>query len=168
MLKIDARSSRELRAILAALKNADREIQKQIRTQTKQAIVPEWQRALAREASTVPQSKVLVQTATATVSNQNIKLTAATKGRRLSGGLLPREGFGGFEFGAKVRQSTYTQRSPKGRPYRVTRRTGKQFPAYNARGRVFYPAVKRIVPRVASLWAQTTVRVIAEALEGKG
>jgi len=168
MLRIDARSSRELRAILAALKGADREIQQQIRQQTKRAIVPDWQRALAREASSLPQHKVLATTGTASVSNQNVKLASATKGRRLSGGLSPREQFGAYEFGAKVKRSTYTQRSRKGKSYRVTRTTGRQFPAYNAKGLVFYPAVKRMVPRVASLWAQITVRVIAEALEGKG
>jgi hypothetical protein len=32
---------------------------------------------------------------------------------------------------------------------------------------VFYPAAREMIPRLAALWIQTTVRTIAEALEGK-
>ncbi len=172
MIRIDARKSDALKSIILALNGADREIQKQIRQQTKALIVPEWQEALASYATTVPENKVLVATAVPTVSNQNIRLAAATKGRPLSGGLDPKTEFGGIAFGTKKRgkKVKYLGRYQRGRTnttFEVNRRTSEQLKPYKKSGYVFYPAVKSFVPRVASLWAQTTVRVLAEALEGK-
>ena len=63
---------------------------------------------------------------------------------------------------------TYTRRSRKGKSHRVTRVMGTQFKPFTSRGHVFFPAAERTASRIASLWAQTTVRTIAEALEGKG
>lgn len=168
MLRIDARSSRELRAIIFALSNAEKAIQSQIRKQTRAAILPEWKQALAENADTRPEFRALVNTGRATVSNQNIKLTSATIGKKLSGGLNPKTDYPGLEFGSdRAKKSTYTARSKNGKAFTVTRRTRAQLRPRNPKGYVFYPAVANMVPRVAALWAQTTVRVLHEALEGK-
>lgn len=146
VLRIDAKSSRELQAIILAIKRAPREVQTQIRKQTKAIGQAEWQAAMAKQATTLLEQRVLVSTARLSASNQNIRLSSATVGRPLSGGLSPKTSWGGVEFGS----ARYHQFRPR-----------------NRKGYVFYPAVARIVPRIAALWAQTTARVFGEALEGK-
>lgn len=49
----------------------------------------------------------------------------------------------------------------------VTRRTQEQLPGPIRKGRVVHPAFKAAIPRVMSLYVQTVVRSIQEALEGK-
>ena len=172
-VRISVWNSRELLAVILAIRQAPREIQQQIRQQTKAITSEEWKRAMAEQASIVnaarPTSRVLVQTARVSVSNQNVRLSSATVGRRLKGGLNPKTDYAGFEFGGNPqKRTTYTATSRKGRRYTVhNRHTARQLPRRNKKGWVFYPAAAHMVPRFAALFAQTTVRAIAEAFEGK-
>lgn len=168
VLQIDALSSRELQAVLLAIKSLDKETQGQIRRGTKAIAAAEWTQALAEQANTRLEHRVLVDTGRVTPSNQNIKLSSATIGRSLSGGLNPSQSYAGVEFGANRNdQRTYTAHSSTGKSYSVTRRTKAQLRPRMRKGYVFYPAVARMVPRIAALWAQTVVRAVGEALEGK-
>lgn len=173
MLRIDAHASRELQAVLLAVRRAPKEIQAQIRKQTKAIALPEWQQAMAESSQILSRAQhlVLVKTARVSVSNQNIRLSSATVGKALSGGLKPSEGYAAFEFGTDRRAdrvNTYRAHSRKGKEYWVHKRhTTRQLPFLNKTGHAFYPAVARMIPRIASLWAQTTVRVLMEAFEGK-
>jgi hypothetical protein len=110
-----------------------------------------------------------VSTARVAASNQNVRLSAATVGRPLAGGLDPKREARAVEFGAsKDHRATYTATSTRGRRFTVTNRhTARQLPRRNPKGHTFYPAVAQIVPRIASLWVQTVVRTLAEAFEGK-
>lgn len=168
VLRIDVRASRELQAILLAVRRAPTEIQKQIRQQTKAIAQTEWQRAMAEMADTRLEHRVLVATSRVAVSNQNIKLSSATVGKALSGGLQPKVSYPAVEFGATrgVKRS-YSRRSRNGGTHNVSRRTAQQLRPRNKTGHVFYPAAARMIPRIAALWAQTVVRTFAEALEGK-
>lgn len=169
--RISVWNSRELLATILAIRQAPREIQKQIRQQLKSITTPEWQKAMAEQASIVSaarvSSRVLVQTARVSVSNQNVRLSSATVGRPLRGGLNPKTEAHALEFGSHDKKTTYTATSTRGKRFSVTRHTARQLPRRNRKGWVFYPAVAEMVPRVAALMAQTTVRVIAEAFEGK-
>lgn len=170
--RISVRNSRELLATILAIRQAPREIQKQIRQHTKAITTEEWKRAMAENASISgvgrAGSRVLVQSARVAVSNQNVRLSSATVGRKMKGGLEPKRDYAGFEFGANPdKRTTYTATSRRGKRYDVTRRTARQLPRRNRKGHVFYPAVADMVPRIAALFVQTTVRTIAEAFEGK-
>lgn len=168
VLRIDATASRELQAILLAVKRAPAEIQKQIRQQTKSIGLVQWSQALREQASTRLEHRALVDTARVTPSNQNIQLSSATVGRSLSGGLNPKTNYAAIEFGGNRNQKvSYEAVSSKGKRYRVTRRTKSQLRPRNPEGYVFFPAAVRMVPRIAALWAQTVVRTFADALEGK-
>ena len=169
VLRIDAHSSRELQAILLAVRRAPKEIQAQIRKQSKAIAQPEWQKSMAEHARTRLEHMVLVRTARVSVSNQNIRLSSASIGKSLAGGLKPSQSYAAVEFGAdRSSTRTYEATSRKGRRYTVhQRRTTAQLRPRNVNGFVFYPAVAQMIPRIASLWAQTTVRTFAEALEGK-
>lgn len=172
-VRISVWNSRELLATILAIRQAPTEMQKQIRQQTKTITSEEWKRAMGEHASTVNAarvtSRVLVQTARVAVSNQNVRLSSATVGRRLKGGLEPKVHYYALEFGANPdTRTTYTATSRKGRKFTVHQRhTARQLPRRLKAGWVFGPAVADMVPRIAALWVQTTVRVIAEAFEGK-
>lgn len=168
MFRIDINGSAELQAILLAVKASERNIKKAIRQQTKKVVDPEWKRSLAEHGNDLVEHKVLVATGTTLISDQNVKLRAATKGRKLRGGLDPKTQYYVAEYGGdRDKKTTYDAKSRKGKTYKVTRHTARQLRPRNKQGYVFGPAVAQMVPRVAALWTQTVVKVMAEALEGK-
>lgn len=166
-MRLDVTKSRELQAALIAIRALDTTLAKFIRQQTKLIAQPEWMRALSRRASTALEARVLAATAVVTVSNQNVRVQSASKGRPLSGGLNPKAHYPAIEFGVTPAKATYNRTSPKGKPHKVTRTTGTGMRGRNPQGYVFYPAAREMVPRLAALWVQTVVRTIATAFEGK-
>ena len=92
-MRIDVRGSRELQDVILALKSSDRETRRAIRTFTKAEIIKPWLDAVAGEASTSIERRVISSTATVAVSDQNIRIQSASKGRKLSGGLLPKQDY---------------------------------------------------------------------------
>jgi hypothetical protein len=162
LFRIDAKASREFQAILFAIKSTDRDVRAAIRKHTKAISTKEWQQAMREQASTRLESRVLAATARVAVSDQNIRLSAATVGRPLSGGLKPSDDYAGVEFGAGPRRTSYQSTSRRGNRYTATRNTRAQLRPRNRKGYVFFPAVVRMVPRIASLWAQTVVRTLME------
>lgn len=149
MLRIDARSSRELQALILSVRRANKAVQAEIRTHTKTMAAPEWQKAVAEQALSRFEHVVLVSTARVTVSNQNVTLKAGGLAKKLSGGGRAYEVAKGAEFGSGQARRT------------------KQFRPFNRKGYVVYPAAAGIIPRLAALWAQTAARTFYEALEGK-
>jgi len=166
-MRIDVRNSRELLAVIYAVRSLDKTIQKMIRQETKRIAAPEWSEALTKRADTALERKVIVGTAVVSVSNQNVRAQSANKGRPLSGGLNPKTDFPAVEYGADDDTQTYQRRSRKGGTHKVTRHTASQLKRRRRDGYVFGPAAAEMIPRLARLWAQTTVRTIAEALNGK-
>lgn len=162
-MRIDARGSRELKDIILALQNSDRELRSVIRAYTRSELTRPWLEAINERASSIVERRVISATATVKVSDQNIRITSATKGRRLSGGLSPKTDYAPVEFGAGGRKRTYTRQGHK-----VTRNTTAQFKRPNRRGYVFYPAATEMIPRLARLWVQTVVKTFADIFDGKG
>lgn len=164
--RIDIKESRELQDVALALRDADKELSKQFRVHTKKVAQVEWIKALRQSASTQLEQRVIADTAVVSISNQNVRVQSAGKGRPLRGGLAPKHDYAPVEYGAKPNKKTYTRRSPKGTPHRVTRNTHAQFKPPSS-GYVFQPTASRMIPRLVALWAQTAVRTLAEAIEGK-
>lgn len=164
MLRISAYSSKQLQAVIQASKQIDRELRKQIRQHTREVVRPEWERAVREHASTRLEHRVFGSTARAQVSDQNVQLQAAKIGKALSGGLKPSLNYAPVEFGAGLRQQTYTTQRA-GKTFTVKRTTGRQFRPPKRQGYVVYPAAANIIPRIAALWVQTTARTIHEAFE---
>ena len=116
--------SRELQAVILALRTLDRDTRKEIRTHVRTMARPEWQKALDENASGRPlEHQVLARTGRVRVSDQNVTLTSATVGRALEGGLQPKQDYHAVEFGSAPKIVTYTARSRKGRTFRVKRNT---------------------------------------------
>lgn len=142
-MRISAFSSEELGAVLTRLQSLDKDVAKTIRTETKQVVAPLWKEAVLGNSQTRLEVRVLGDTATAAVSDRNVTLNAAGKGGKLRGGATPPLLAAGTEFGS----SHY-----------------KQFGRRRRRGPV-YTAVAQVVPRAASLWIQTVVKMTHNAFE---
>lgn len=167
-MRIDVKLSPELRAVLFAMRSLDRTIAKFVRREVKAMAQPEWMSALSRRAKSRLQQRVLVSTATVAVSNQNIRVASAMKGRLLSGGFDPKTDWHAAEFGAdQSRVLDYSRRSRKGGRHNVKRRIGRGLPARKAGGYVFFEAAHEMIPRLGRLLFQTVYRSIATATEGK-
>lgn len=165
--RISIHGSKELQAILYAMKSLDRDTRKHIRQETKRVVDPAWRMAVAEHTSTRPESRVLANTARVAISDQNVTLKAAQIGKTLSGGVKPAQIWYAIEFGADPLKRKYSATSKKGKQFTVNRNTRAQLRPRNPTGYVFYPAVADILPRIAALWAQTFARGINEAFEGK-
>lgn len=172
MLRISIFSSKELQAVLLAMRSLDKDLSKQLRQQTKAVAAPEWIKATRENAQTRLEHRVLADTARVAVSNQNVTLKSAGVGRRLSGGLLPKETGYAIEFGAERFAAgsgrTYSSTSAKGNKFTVhNRNTVAQLRARKKKGYVVYPAAAEVIPKMASLWVQTVMRGIHEAFESR-
>jgi hypothetical protein len=159
VLSIDVYESRELQAVILSIRRADREIKKQIRQQTQKTLLPEWKKAL--------EHRVLVDTGRIKMSDQNVRMSSATVGRKLSGGLDPKTQAHAVEFGGdRAARHTY-EVARNGKTFRVNRRTSAQLRPRRRNGYVVYQSAEQMIPRFAGLWVQTTVRTMHDALEGK-
>lgn len=167
-MRIDVRQSPEMLAVIYAMRSLDTAIAKMVRQHIKRVAAPEWTKALERRANTALERRVMVNTATVAVSNQNVRVTSANKGRKLSGGLNPKTHWHAIEFGADRNTPVkYRRKSPRGKTHTVTRHVARGLKDRKPKGYVFYPAGNEMVPRLGALAFQTVWRSIATALEGK-
>lgn len=150
-----------LRDMLIAVRSVPAEVRKQINAATKTAAEPIWFEEVRGRAGTRLQQRALVNSARVGVQSRNVFLRSGTVGR-LSSGTPVSALSAAAEFGANPNKEIQ-QRSRKGRVY--TRRLGLAFLSPTRGGKVVYPAARDSIPRFASLWIQTTVRTLMEALE---
>ena len=173
MLYVSALASREIRALLLALRQAEPEIRKQVNNQSKLVVTSIWKQAIAEEASSSfgrtqrARVKVIANTAKASVGSRGVRLSAATTGRPLSGGLNGKTQWQALEFGASESVRTVRGTSKLGKEYSMERNVHAQLDPRKKTGYLFFPAAKATVPRILSLWVQTAVRTLAETVEGK-
>lgn len=160
-LRISAFSSAEIQAVIAGMTRLPTEVRKDIRVQNKRVIPEVWKESIGAVNADFLQQAVLVRTATVTIRDTNVILNSGGKGS-LRKVVPPRA----VEFGAdREIKVTYQSRSRKGTPYRETRRTQRQLPPFKPTGWVVYPAAADAIPRIASLWVQTTLRAFHELLK---
>jgi hypothetical protein len=156
---------REARAAVVALRSLDVDVRKSINAQSRSAVTPMWTSVVEANATTHMDTRVLALGARVQ-TGYRVTLVAASSRRRLRGGLIPADRWQGYEFGAvHGAPRTYETRSRKGRTYKVTRRTTEQLPKLRPSGRVLYPSVADIGPRVFALATQTAIRGIFDAYQ---
>ena len=164
-LGVDVFESRELQAALVALKVLPKEVTVQTRKHTKRLVDAEWRDGLSKRAVSHLQKRVLVDSAVSSVTNSNVSMKSATKGRvgRNPSHVLA----SGSEFGADREAYTrYSRRSKNGGSHTVTRRLRRGFGWHRGRqGRVVFPTAQDLAPRIASMYVQTLLRTTAEAFE---
>lgn len=139
------------------------EVSKQMRAQTRRVVEPAFQEEMRDRAGTRLETRVLLDTARVSVSNDQVTLKSATVGKVR--GVPARILASGAEFGASPdRKISATSR--KGKAY--TRRMGPVFRAPRRQGYVFFPSVQAFIPRAGALWFQTAYRTVAETFEKAG
>lgn len=155
----------EIQAAILAMKRVTRELKRDINRSTREVMNPVWKGLVSVNATTHMDTVVLAKGARIKAGNPPVAMAATSK-RRLSGGLVPANQWQPFEFGAiRGSTTTYDRTSPKGTRHEVTRHTARQLPRRVPGGRVVYPALAEIGPRLASLWVQIIVKKVAEAAE---
>ena len=156
--QISVFASKDLQTLLQALKQTEPEIRKQINKQTRTMALPVWKEATAGNANTRYEAG-LARTAKVGVTAQNVFLRAGSTGKigNVGADIIARP----IEFGAKREEYRYV----KGKRGYYKRRTMRQFRLPRPRGYVIYPAAANVIPRIASLWVQTSIRTIAEQIE---
>lgn len=169
-MPIAAKDVVEVRGAVLALKAVDRDIRNAINRETRAVLNPIWRDELAGKVAGLPRVDQLVLGQGRVKAGNPIKLTAATRTRPLSGGLVPNLKAKGFEFGTDNRDATRTyarrnRRNPG--THQVTRRVLRHLPARAPSGRAIWPAASEVVPRLTSLWVQTIVKTIYDAIERK-
>lgn len=162
------RGSDQLQAAVAGLKGARRDVRNTVNRATRATLSPVWKQEVESRVSR--RADVRVFKGARIVAGNPPYAVAATSKRALSGGLVPATGWQGLEFGAvdPGRVTTYTRRSAGGGTHQVTRHTARQLPRRFPKGRVVYPALGDLGPRLASLWVSVIVRVFNDAAEQGG
>lgn len=157
-----------LLAVARGLKLVDRDVRNQINRSTRASLKPMWQEEVQRKLAgkdtftRAMAGKGLVQGGNPPV------LRAYTSRRALKGGggLVPDVHAYLAEFGGRsTLYSRYRRRSENGGTHIVARRTMLGLPQPIRSGRVAYPAAAEVAPRAASLWVQTFVRAVYDAVE---
>lgn len=158
---LSIRGTDELKAAALLFRNADRATRAAIAKESRQ-----WSPELKRAAQARARGRVdrrIANSGRTTTTARGLKATFGASGSLPSGERLA-EVTRPFEFGTGNREAKKTylsrQRTSKRRMY-VTRRTQRQIPRRNDKGRFLYPAVADVTPDLVARW----VRAIAKAVQ---
>ena len=162
---LSVRGSRELQAVVLAIRGARSDLRNDTNRATRQTFNPVWREELARRARTDQDRQVIVKGARIMPGSPPVAVAATSK-RPLRGGLVPADQWHAVEFGAaQTTVATYTRTSRKGKSHQVTRHTTRGLPPRYRKGRVAFPVMHDLGPRVTALWVQLVVRRFAESME---
>lgn len=153
----------QLLAVVLAYKQLGNGLLRELNGAARTVMNPVWRDTLRAKARTRQDLDVLVKGSRIATGNPPA-FVAGSSTRPLSGGMVPNTDAPALEFGAtdRNRRTTYSRQGAT-----VTRRTRRQLPARNDRGRVVMAAVRDVAPRLTSLWVQMFVRKVYDASEGK-
>lgn len=118
-----------------------------------------WPAALEEQGPSTSQAIVLTAGAEAKQNSLGVTLRAATSGASLSGGLNTGAGraWAGFEFGATPKVvSVQRLGHPRDQLINV------QFAPRRSKGKVVYPAARKITPGVVGRWVKAVVKAFAQ------
>ena len=152
-----------LRAAVLAMKRADAEVRRDVAGRMRETMNPVWRQEVTERAGGGMAGRIL--TAGVRIASGNpAQLIAANSSRKIGRGLVPSRHWAGYEYGAGEGIRTVT--SSKGNRYR--RHVMRHLPARTADGHAIEPAVRAVLPRIASFWVQSVERAFLDAADGKG
>lgn len=167
---LSVKGSKELQAVVLALKTVDKNLRPEMYARTRQHILPDWsssiQNKISGQGKTRLNTALLMKGVRATVGTQGVGVVAAasTKAIRKGSTLTPAQNWPAAEFGAKPRVANIQGRRGETR-YNYKRTINTQFLPNNRKGKFAFRAANEIVSRSVALWVQTVVQVISEAVE---
>lgn len=161
--------NRALEAAVLAFKRGDRALKSTMNKETRTRMTPVWKSLVESKAAARGGTSAVVLGKGARIkAGLPPVAVAATSGRKMRGGLTPRDDWHAFEFGGqRSKETTYTRRSPKGTTHQVTRHTSRQLPGRTKQGWVVYPAVAEITPRMVSMWIFIIAETYRNAAESR-
>lgn len=158
-MNLSVTASRELAAAVALYDRAPTEVRRAVNAANRSAV--SWVRPIVTAQARTPLDRAMTSTVRIS-AGQNLRIVMGSSGT-MRGGIPKRDLVRPVEFGSRREtRTTYTSRSPKGRLYRVTRRTQRQLPDYVTRGRLMYAALPRIAPRLLSGHIRNVLTAIGE------
>lgn len=158
---LDVRRSPELQAALLGVRQAHPVVGREINKEARRTLNPDWTAALKGEATSRADDRIIVQGAKTAVSTRQVSVKAATSGRPLSGGLVPKYQWQGQEFGMTEKMVIVKSTSSRGRQFSGPRIVGRQFPARTKFGRVAYAAAGKVGTRLVRGWVQVIIKHFA-------
>lgn len=164
MARVRIEGVREMQAAVVALRAIDKDMRRDLNKGTRAVVGPVWKQAVESNATRAMDRTVLVPGTRVNVGSRP-SLIAASSRKTLRGGLVPTDSWKAYEFGGLRGKTTKYRGRRGGRSFDVERRTKRQLPEFRKGGRVLYPAVADVAPRVFALWAQTVVRLVYKAFE---
>jgi hypothetical protein len=152
----------QLEAAAAALRLVDTAVKRET-TRALRATLPRvWSPGEVLDGARSPMERAALAGTRVQASATRLRLVAGSSPTIAKGTDVPQA----VEFGDPNKTfTTYQRKSRVGRSHQVRRRTQEQLPAPVRRGRIVHPALARVMPRLMSLYTQTIVRTIYEAME---
>lgn len=159
-------ASRELQAVVVSVKALPRDVRRDLSRRTRETMNPVWRDLVSRRAVTEQDRVILAKGARIAAGNPP-KAIAASSTRPLSGGLRPADRWSSFAYGTRRpnRRATWRRRSADGTWHDVTGYPERQLPNYRRAGYVIRPAFRELAPRLISLWVQSLMRAVYDAIE---
>lgn len=162
-----AEGSRELRAMVLAIKAADRDLKRAITARMRETMNPVWKSAVAENVTWGMETKMIVPGTLIKAGNPPVLQAAAskratTKGKRL----VPDRDWAGFEYGGdRGAYARYERKNRSGSGYHtVRRRTMAHLRPRRRSGYVIGPAVAATAPRLMALAVQSVARTYMDIL----
>jgi len=166
---LSVKGSKQLQAVVLALKIAEPKLRPEMYARTRQKILPDWSTGIQEKINAKPYSKVntaLMKGQRVSVGTQGVSVLAAQSSRPVRPGstLTPQKNWAAAEFGTKPREAVIQGRRGATQ-YQYRRKIMTGFLANNRRGKFAFRQAEEIISRSVALWVQTVVQVISEAVD---
>lgn len=166
---LSVKGSKQLQAVVLALKIAEPKLRPEMYQRTREKILPDWTTGIQEKINAQPYSKVntaLMKGQRVSVGTQGVSVLAAQSSRPVRPGstLTPRQNWAAAEFGTKPRVELIRGRRGDTQ-YQYRRRIMTGFLANNRKGKFAFRQAEEIVSRSVAMWVQTVVQVMREAVE---
>lgn len=166
---ISVKGSKELQAIVLALKTVDKTLRPEMYARTRQHILPDWTTGIQERINAQPYSKVntaLMKGQRVSVGTQGVSVLAAQSSKAVRPGstLTPRQNWAAAEFGTKPREVVVRGRRGSTQ-YNYRRKIMTGFLPNNRKGKFAFRQAEEIISRSVAMWVQTVVQVISEAVD---
>lgn len=159
----------QLRAAALAVKAVDKDLRRDLNRRTRETMGPVWTTALAERIGWAPEQALLKGARVAAGNPPALIAAGSARPWRRGSTLIPRDHWHALEYGSSSQAFTeYRRVSPAGTPHTVRRRTKTHLRPRRRAGYIIGPTLAEVLPRTASLWVQTVVRTILDAVDERG
>ena len=167
---ISVKGSKELQAVILAMKVVDKELRPEMYQRARDKILPDWQTTLQERINGFKyealHSALLMKNTRVGIGTQGVNVSAATSTRPIRKGstLTPAGNFYLAEFGANTKEVEVSGRRGNTQ-YKYRRKVNTGMLSRTRKGRFAYKTSKEIVSRSVALWVQTIVQTVNDAVE---